>query len=207
MEEWSCGTGKKLLIKLFEQSVTRRVRRTTGRNLKEAMRWHIHVEGRSVAKCYAASILEIQHLYGRKFNKQRTGRCHEMPTYPEASRGIQRHQVPFSGPMESHSSDSHYMSTTCHYMSLQYHSHPQSIVPLCRHASLWAFMAGICRRPLLGKSNPAAMLPTERFCRQQVGNIVGNISRLCSGTSHSYAFSDLISIGVSPSRWQPQSEI
>lgn len=129
----------------------------------------------------------------------------EMPTYPEASRGI--HQVPkfvFSGiPMESHSSDSH-------YRSLQYHS--QSFK--CRHTSpLWAFMAGICRRPLLGKSNPAAMLPqpctlpTERFCRQQVGNIVGNTSRLCSSTSHSYAFSDLISIGVSPSRWQPQSEI
>ena len=116
MEEWSCGTGKKLLIKLFEQSVTRRVRRTTGRNLKEAMRWHIHVEGRSVAKCYAASILEIQHLYGRKFNKQ-TGRCLPIRRH--------RHQVPFSGPMESHSSDSHYMSTTCHYSIYQQYV-PQS---------------------------------------------------------------------------------
>ena len=205
MEEWSCGTGKKLLIKLFEQSVTRRVRRTTGRNLKEAMRWHIHVEGRSVAKCYAASILEIQHLYGRKFNKQRTGRCHESPTYPEASRGIKSpFLVPWS-PIARTVTTCPLHVTTCHYSTTVIHSQSFHCVVMRLCGPSWlGYAAGPCWEKAM--LQPCS-LPTERICRQQVGNILGNISRLCSGTSHSYAFSDLISIGVSPSRGQPQSEI
>jgi hypothetical protein len=146
VEEWSCGTGKKLLIKLFEQSVTRRVRRTTGRNLKEAMaysRWR-----KVCSEVLCSFNLGNSAPLWKEVQQTTDG---EMPTYPEASRGIKSPFLVFPWSPIART------VTTCHYS--MYHS--QSFK--CRHASpLWAFMAGICRRPLLGKSNPAAMLTSNR---------------------------------------------